>query len=170
MATGRGNKLVGQTGEYLVAAELSRMKLIATTFTGNVPEYDIIASDDKGKHVAVQVKASTGPSWQIADISKFCDIRFKGKKQIVGRAKSSSIRNLVCVFVKVDTNAGSRNDRFFVCTWEQWRNLLVDGHRAYLKKHHGCRPKKPESLHSAIQIEALVRFENNWQAIRENLH
>ena len=47
MATGRNNKLVGQTGEYLVAAELSRMNLIATTFTGNVPHYDIIASDNR---------------------------------------------------------------------------------------------------------------------------
>ena len=44
MTTGRNNKLVGQTGEYLVAAELSRRGLIATTFTGNVPYYDIIAS------------------------------------------------------------------------------------------------------------------------------
>ncbi len=44
MATGHSNKLVGQTGECLVAAELGRRGLIATTFTGNVPRYDIIAS------------------------------------------------------------------------------------------------------------------------------
>ena len=37
MGKGRHNKLVGQTGEYLVAAELSRRGYIATTFTGNVP-------------------------------------------------------------------------------------------------------------------------------------
>jgi len=49
MATGRSNKLVGQTGEYLVAAELLRRGLIATTFTGNVPHYDIIASDETGR-------------------------------------------------------------------------------------------------------------------------
>lgn len=58
MATGRSNKLVAQTGEYLVAAELSRRGLIATTFTGNVPHYDISASDEEGHHVSVQVKAS----------------------------------------------------------------------------------------------------------------
>lgn len=46
MASGRSNKIVGQTGEYLVAAELGRRGLIATAFTGNVPHYDIIASDD----------------------------------------------------------------------------------------------------------------------------
>jgi len=58
MTTGRINKLVGATGEYLVAAELSRRGLIATTFTGNVPHYDIVASDEFGQHVSVQVKAS----------------------------------------------------------------------------------------------------------------
>ena len=43
MATGRSNYLTKQTGEYLVAAELSRRGFIATTFTGNVPSYDIVA-------------------------------------------------------------------------------------------------------------------------------
>ena len=78
MATGRSNKLVGQTGEYLIAAELSRRGLIATTFTGNVPHYDIIASDEIGRHVSIQVKASRGSSWQFGNITKYCDITFDG--------------------------------------------------------------------------------------------
>lgn len=46
MTSGRSNKIVGQTGEYLVAAELGRRGLIPTTFTDNAPHYDIIASDE----------------------------------------------------------------------------------------------------------------------------
>jgi hypothetical protein len=42
-ATGRSNYLTKQTGEYLVAAASSRRGFIATTFTGNVPHYDIAA-------------------------------------------------------------------------------------------------------------------------------
>ncbi|HSY29679.1 MAG TPA: hypothetical protein VK832_19365, partial [Burkholderiaceae bacterium] len=91
MATGRSNKLVGQTGEYLVAAELSRRGYIATTFTGNLPDYDIIASNEKGKHVSVQVKASRSSSWQFGDISRYCEISFKGKCQVVGRPKRCSV-------------------------------------------------------------------------------
>ena len=53
MATGRSTYLTKQTGEYLVAAELSRREFIATTFTGNVPSYDIVAVDDRGGHVLV---------------------------------------------------------------------------------------------------------------------
>jgi len=39
--TGRELQLTKQTGEYLVCAELCRKKFIATSFTGNVPDYDI---------------------------------------------------------------------------------------------------------------------------------
>ena len=76
MAKGRSNKFVGQTNEYLVAAELSRRGLIATTFTGNVPPYDIIASDESGRHVSVQVKASRGTSWQFGNITLYDNIKF----------------------------------------------------------------------------------------------
>ncbi len=99
MTTGRNNKLVGQTGEYLVAAELSRRGFIATTFTGNVPHYDIIASDEAGQHVSVQVKASRGTSWQFGNIKLYCDITFDGKKQVVGNKKLSPVRGLVMSFV-----------------------------------------------------------------------
>jgi len=94
MATGRSNKLVGQTGEYLVAAELSRHGYIATTFTGNVPDYDIIASNEIGKHVSVQVKASRSSSWQFGDISRYCRVSFKGRHQIVRRPNDVRFNNL----------------------------------------------------------------------------
>ena len=94
MATGRSNKLVGQTGEYLVAAELSRRGLIATTFTGNVPDYDKIASNEGGKHVSIQVKASSGSSWQFGDITRFCEISFKGHHQIVGQLRRCPVQRL----------------------------------------------------------------------------
>ena len=97
MAKGRQNILVGQTGEYLVASELSRRGLIATTFTGNVPHYDIIASNESGKHISIQVKTISKSTWQFGDISKFVDIKFRGKKQIVGKCKKSPINNLVFV-------------------------------------------------------------------------
>ena len=53
LATGRNRQRTKQVGEYLVASELCRRDLIATTFTGNVPNYDIVADD--GKIVLIQV-------------------------------------------------------------------------------------------------------------------
>ena len=123
MATGRSNKLVGQTGEYLVAAELSRHGYIATTFTGNVPEYDIIASNEQGKHVSVQVKASSGSSWQFGDISRYCQITFKGKRQLVGHPKRCPVQNLLVVFVVIDAK---REDKFYILKWTTLRTLLTN--------------------------------------------
>ena len=166
MATGRSNKLVGQTGEYLVAAELSRRGLIATTFTGNVPHYDIIASDETGKHVSVQVKAGRGASWQFGNITQFCAIKFHGKSQIVGDMKACPVRRLIVIFVKI---AEDRHDRFYILTWQRLRDLLVKGHKAFLQRHDGVRPQRWDSLHSAISEKTLLPYRDRWDTIEKNL-
>jgi hypothetical protein len=63
MATGRSNQLTGQIGEYLVCAELGRLGLIATSFTGNVPEYDLLVCDAGLKSLPIQVKTSRSTGW-----------------------------------------------------------------------------------------------------------
>lgn len=166
MATGRSNKLVGQTGEYLVAAELSRRGLIATTFTGNVPHYDIIASDEFGRHVSVQVKASRTRSWQFANISHYCHITFKGECQIVGDSKPCPVHRLIMTFVAVEDDG---NDRFYILTWDCFRDLLVSHHKKYLAKHDGIRPKKWDSLHCAITEDVLSPYRDRWDTIEKNL-
>ena len=166
MATGRSNKLVAQTGEYLVAAELSRRGLIATTFTGNVPHYDIIASDESGRHVSIQVKASRGASWQFANITQFCDIDFHGKRQVVGNLKPCPVDRLIITFVTIEQ---SGNDRFYVLTWECLRDLLVEHHKAFLSRNDGIRPKRWESLHCAISEQSLSPYQDKWETIEKNL-
>ena len=166
MATGRSNKLVGQTGEYLVAAQLSRRGLIATTFTGNVPNYDIIASNEDGKHVSVQVKASRVSSWQFADITKFCDISFKGKHQIVGKLKRCPVRRLVVIFVMIDVNGA---DRYYILTWRKLRSLIVKNHRDYLARYGGMRAQRWDSLHAAIQEKTLKPYRDKWSIVERNL-
>lgn len=166
MASGRRNKLVGQTGEYLVATELSRRGLIATTFTGNVPHYDIIASNERGKHVSVQVKASRGSSWQFGDITRFCEISFNGKRQVVGRPKPCPVQRLVIVFVLIHASGA---DRFYILTWRTLRDMLVKGHKAYLAKRNGMRAEKWDSLHSAIAAKTLEPYRDRWDIVERNL-
>ena len=165
MSQGRSNKLVGQTGEYLVAAEFSRRGLIATTFTGNVPHYDIVASDESGRHVSVQVKASRNGSWQF-NISNFCEIEFSGDRQIVQGAKSCPINRLIVVFVKLDEKG---NDRYYVLNWTQLRDILIDHHKSYLERQGGVRPKNPTSLHCAISEKSLSEFRDKWDYVGRSL-
>ena len=166
MTTGRSNKLVGQTGEYLVAGELSRRGLIATTFTGNVPHYDIIASDEAGRHVSVQVKTSRGATWQFGNMTHYCDITFDGKRQILGAARDCPVRGLIVTFVRIEDDG---RDRFYVLPWEALRDLLIDHHRAYLQKHNGIRPKKWDSLHAAISEDVLEPYRDRWDIVQEYL-
>ena len=63
MATGHANKLTGQIGEFLVCAELGRRGIIATPFSGNVPNFDLLVASLEGGSAAIQVKASRGNSW-----------------------------------------------------------------------------------------------------------
>jgi hypothetical protein len=167
MGAGRNNKLVGQAGEYRVAAELCRRGLIATTFTGNVPYYDIIASDEEGRHVSLQVKASRHPSWQFGDVSQFCGISFDNKRrQIVGRPKPCPVLRLMVVFVMIDAEGA---DRFYILTWRRLRDIIIRGHKAYLARHGGRRAQKWDSLHCAISEKTLRPYMDKWSTIEENL-
>lgn len=165
MATGRSNKLVGAAGEYLVAAELCRRELIATTFTGNVPDYDIVATDGRGRHVAVQVKAIRRGSWQFGNVTNFFGVRFRGKKQVVGKNKRSPLRGLIIVLVFVDPKAA---DRFYILSWESLRDALRKEYARFLKKHGGKRPTNWKSLHCALPEKSLSRF-TDWDLIKKSL-
>lgn len=166
MASGRQNKLVGQTGEYLVAAELSRRGFIATTFTGNVPHYDIIASSDKGKHISIQVKTISGLNWQFANINNFVEITFKEQIQVVGNCLPSPVDNLVFVFVKLGEYG---SDKFYICTWTELTDVIYRTHSEYLAKYNGVRPRKWDSLHIAINVNHIAQFESRWGLIEKML-
>jgi hypothetical protein len=166
MATGRQMKLVGQTGEYLVAAELGRRGLIATTFTGNVPDYDIIASTEKGKHISVQVKTIRGSTWQFGNIDKFVEIEFQGKKQIAGENRPLPVDNLIFALVQLKSYGA---DRFYICTWSEFCDVLSQHHSQYLAKHDGVRPKRWDSLHISISTKEISHFEDRWDLIESML-
>jgi hypothetical protein len=149
----------------LVAAELSRRGFIATTFTGNVPHYDIVASDEAGRHVSVQVKASQKGSWQF-DISCFAELSFRDRRQIIGKAKPCPVVRLVVVFVAIGERGG---DRFYILTWEKLRALLIRHHKGVLEKCGGLRPKRWDSPHCAIKEQALLSYRDKWETIEESL-
>lgn len=164
MASGRNTKITGATGEYLVAAELSRRGLIATTFTGNVPDYDIVATDSELRSVLVQVKAITGSSWQF-DFRRFAEVTLEGNRQVYHRPIEMK-RDIACVMVALG-DYGS--DRFYVLRWTDLRNAVIKRHRAFLDRHDGIRPKKFDSFHSAIDEQTLSEFRDNWSLLDEML-
>ncbi|MBA7537492.1 hypothetical protein ES705_29761 [subsurface metagenome] len=161
MATGQSMQLAKQIGEYLTAAELCRRKFVAATFSGNVPHYDILASDENGKKIAVQVKTIRGGSWQF-DARKFVNITMSGNKQVLGVEKKEPYPNLLCVFILID-NYGS--DKFYIFTWKQLQDIMIYRYKRWLDKHDGKRPRKPDSFHSSLNPEDLKKHEDNWDIL-----
>jgi hypothetical protein len=164
MATGQANQLTKQVGEFLVAAELGRRQMLAAVLSGNTPMFDLVATDARGKSVPVQVKAIRGGTWQF-NVGQFAEITFRGDRQIVG-ARKPCPRNLVCVLVVVSAVYGA--DAFFVLPMRALQKAIVDGHRAYLARHGGVRPKNPRSLHTAVAVEQVERHRDRWGLLRSS--
>jgi hypothetical protein len=141
------NKLVGRIGEHLVTAELGRNNIIATPFSGNVPDIDILAYAN-GLAIGIQVKAiKTGGSWQF-DAERFLDIHFEGDKQVIKGKRTDGKPDAIWVFVEVGKALGE--DRFFIITENDLQKIIYKHHSAFLQKHGGIRPKKSSSTHAAI--------------------
>jgi hypothetical protein len=162
MATGRSNMLIKQIGEYLVACELARRGLVVATFSGNVPDFDIIATDFKGSSCPIQVKTIKGGAWQFS-IDKFADIRFDGSKQLIGDRKSLTIPDLICVFVVSAEKYGE--DQFFVLEWSKVQEIVIANYTRWLDSHGGVRPRKFDSLHCSIIQSDLQPYKDNWSII-----
>jgi hypothetical protein len=166
MASGRSNQLIKQIGEYLVASELARRGLLVATFSGNVPDFDLIATDLKGSSCPIQVKTIKGGAWQFS-IEKFAEITFEGDAQLIGDKKPLSIPELICVFVLVTDHYGK--DQFFVLEWAQVQEILIRRYRQWLDSHGGKRPRNPNSLHCSIVPTDLQEFKDNWSIIDSRL-
>jgi len=166
MASGRSNQLTKQVGEYLVACELARRGLLVATFSGNVPDFDLIATDSQGGSCPIQVKTIKGKAWQFS-IDKFVDITLDGDKQIIGAKKPFPIPQLVCVFVVAGEKYGE--DQFYVLEWSKVQEILISNHRRWLDSHGGVRPKKADSMHCSIVQPDLQGFKDNWSIISSRL-
>ena len=164
MATGRQVQLTKQVGEYLVAAELSRRGLLTATFAGNVPDYDIVATGSRGQTALVQVKAIAGPSWQF-DIRTFVDVRCQAGAQTMGQPTTPPAGDLICVCVRLHTYGA---DPFYVLRWPELHRVLINGHRGYLERHGGRRPKpkRADSFHAALRETHIEPFTGQLVALR----
>ena len=165
MRSGRRNQLIKQVGEYLAACELARRGLLVATFSGNVPDFDILAADASGRSIPIQVKTIRGGGWQFS-LDKFTEVRFEGTKQVLGERLSPKIPHLLCILV-VATDYGK--DRFFILEWEQLRDVAVSEYRVWLASKNGVRPKNYKSLHCSVYPKHLAKFENQRKKIEDRL-
>jgi hypothetical protein len=162
MPTKIPSDLVQRVGEHLVCAELCRLELTATTFSGNLPDFDILAVDAQGKSKRVQVKTIQSGSWQF-NASKFLEISISENGiQTVGGYKRSNIEDIIFVFVKLISRG---KDRFYVVSSDELFKIMKANYENWLNKHGGRRPKRPDSKHAAIAEDDLSAYLDNWELL-----
>ena len=169
MSKGRSNKLAGQIGEYLVCAELGRRGLIATPFSGNVPTFDVLATDDQCRTVPIQVKASRSDNWP-SDARLWMQISLEPETNTQNYFGPINVQNpnLIYVCVAIAPPDGSR-DRFFILTKAQLQKVCIDMYSAWMSKRDWKRPRTPDSYDCRYRIPDVEQFEDNWQLISERL-
>ncbi len=169
MSSGRNNKLTAQIGEYLVCAELARRGLIATPFSGNVPTFDVLATDDKCRTVPIQVKASRGDNWP-SDAREWMEIDLDPQTNAQCSRGPRLIANpdLIYVCVSIAPPAGAR-DRFFILTKAQLQEACIKGYEGWMAAHQWKRPRNPKSFDCRYNVMAIQQYENNWKLIEERL-
>lgn len=169
--SGRRNKTIGQSGEFAVCAQLGKMGLIATPFSGNVPEFDVIVTDENLTCIPLQVKATYGNNtWITGDAGQYSvvDKNENAQTQTVRGPVSPSNPNLIMVYVYLSRRPGDP-DRFFVLTKGEMWAIVHEAYDKWLRRHNGKRPRKWDSMHTAIGIADLTEFEDNWDLVRTRL-
>ncbi len=170
MSCGRRNKLTGQIGEYLVCAELGKRGYIATSFTGNVPEFDLIVANDELKTIPIQVKTSRGDNWP-TKANKWINIEIddKGKMQIDNGNQAISNPGLIYVCVALAKPDTEEHDRFFILKKKDLQLICARSYRNFMDKINWKRPKNYKSLDNRYNVDDLNEFEDNWSLIERKL-
>jgi len=160
MATGLNNQLIGKTGEHLVTAELARRGILATPFSGNVPEIDILAY---ANHIAAAIQIKTialehGDSWQF-DARRFLRIEKTETGQNVLGINEHFDRRLLCIFVALKGELG--NAQFYIFEY----GLLQD---FFAENYKGRKiPKNIDSFHCAIRLKDLAKQLSKWELVEQ---
>lgn len=172
MRTGWQNKLTGQVGEFLVCAELGRRGFIATSFAGNVPMFDVLATDGQCHSVPIQVKAAQyGNTW-LTNIGHWAIVHTDQETQQQSLAPLEITNpNLIYVCVQVASpDKPEQKDRFFVLTKRDLQRICEQVYREWMEPKNWIRPKKYDSTHLAYNTNYLKPFENNWDLVRRQLN
>ena len=150
--------IVGVSGEYFVAAELSQMGIVATLTLKNTPSIDILATNlENGKFVNIQVKTmSIGNKygWRL------------GKKD----EEKSDINNYY--YILVNLQGTGKQPEYYIIPQEIFSRYIHDDHRNWLagsKKDGGKRKDTDircfDPYRRNEQAEFGKKYKNNWDIL-----
>jgi hypothetical protein len=139
------------------------MGYIAAPFAGNVPLFDLLAADERGFSIPIQVKAINGPSWQYR-ADTFVKIKHVHKSQYFLGKTLLPNPDLICIYVFLHKDA--QPDEFFIFRLRELQDLTVKNY--FPNGRSRVRPKNSTSTHCAVCPKEIESFRDNWGLIRKS--
>ena len=150
MKAARLNKtLTGVSGEYFVAAELSRQGYVASLTLRNTRGIDILASNtDATKAVGIQVKTNSGKKahWLLSE-----------------KAESDTAENLFYVFVNL--NGGSEAPDYYIVPRAVVAKYVAETHRAWLAAPGRNGRVRQDSSMRVYRDPDPKKYRNAWESL-----
>ena len=143
------NILVGVSGEYFVAAELSRRGYIASITLRNTKGIDIVASSENGdKSVNIQVKSTSkkGIGWLLSK-------------------KAETVKDKNIFYVFVDLNEDEKLPIFHIVPCRDVAKKVKDGHQNWLKTP-GKKGQKHKDTNIRVWYASDNKYLNRWDLLK----
>lgn len=139
-------QLTRQIGEHLVVSELGRYGIIATPFSGNMPDFDVVALAPSGDSLYIQVKAINTGDWQL-DANRFLRLEYDKQTDLQARLglRTPAVTPLVFVLIKI---IESGRDEFYVIPYFDVQKIVAGGYRR----------TKGKSFHFALRRKVISKF------------
>jgi hypothetical protein len=143
------NQQVGAAGEHYVAAEIHRRGGYAVTFSGNMRDIDLLASDaTHDRVVTIQVKTKTAGTWQTST-----------KRAVKGREPEVETKYWVLV------DLGKEYPEFYIVPRWWMENDIHEAHSKYLAEAGGHRVRNDASTHHAIPKSRIAEWKDRWDVL-----
>lgn len=140
---------VAQAGEQFVSAELHRRGAYAVTFSGNMPNIDILASDlEQQRTVSIQVKTKAAGTWHTTIT--------RGEPR-----EENPAEDRYWVLVDIGRDPETRPDYYIVPEWWMVNHI----HSRYQEKPRGAWSKNPDSKHFAIIPKNIAEWRERWDLL-----
>ncbi len=142
--------LQGISGEYYVAAELSRLGYIASLTLKNTKGIDVLATNKDGTQTAlIQVKTTSKRDWLLD----------KKAENFIGF-------NLYYVFVKLDYDG--KPQKYYVVPSNEVANYVTKSHRKWLNTlgKKGQKHKDTSMRQFSIEEFHKEKYLNKWSNLR----
>jgi hypothetical protein len=147
----KDGRATGQAGEYFVAAEVCRRGGSATTFTSNMPGFDIVAGDAAGnRQVQISVKAKNTQAFWTTDGVRDAMVRPDGE---VPR---------FWVFVDL---SGGRAPEYYVVPDKDVRDSIRRMHGEYQERYEAKHGHRRDSPMHGVRVKDIEKFRDCWDIL-----